>query len=69
MNHYLLILHGDVEPELDGPFSIVDRDRAAREHRREDPEMSDGLFWLDIEASGKPTIGAFAGGDLDTPSS
>ena len=66
MNHYLLILHGDVEPALDGPFSVADRDRAARQHRRSDPEMSDGIFMLDIDPSGKPTIDAYASAELDT---
>ena len=68
MNNYLLILHGDLEPELDGPFSVADRDRAARQHRRADPEMSDGILMLDIDPSGNPTIGAYAGAEFDTPS-
>jgi hypothetical protein len=57
--HYLVIVVGDVEPELEGPFSCEDaRDDAARRYRKTNGDY-DGLYWLDID--GVPEIGAYSG--------
>lgn len=64
MNYYLLVIHGDVEPELMGPFdSSEERDQAARNHRKEDPNMNDGLFRICSESPVE--VDAFAGLELD----
>ena len=64
MKHFLLIIHGDVEPELLGPMSQTQRDSAARRQRCSDADLSDGLYPLDIDEQGNPTVGAFANADL-----
>ena len=47
--YYLLIVRGDVEPELKGPFVTESaRDAAALQHRAGDPDREDGLFPLDV---------------------
>ena len=66
MAKYLVIIHGDVEPELVGPFNDEDeRDNRAIKHRKSDPAKEDGLFTLDIDETGIPSIDAFAAGYLD----
>lgn len=64
--YYLLVMHGDVEPELRGPFERAElRDDAAREHRCADPAKCDGLYRLDVLEGGVPTVCAYAGAELD----
>jgi hypothetical protein len=63
---YLINVVGDVDPELEGPFTnfeaLADR---AKELRAEDAGMENGLFYLDIDAKGKPSIHAFSGAFFD----
>lgn len=49
---YLVIIHGDVEPELISFFDEESRDRAAIEHKREHGD-DDGIFRLDSECDGE----------------
>jgi hypothetical protein len=60
MNKYLIVIWGDLEIGLEGPYK-TDKDRwtAAREHRREDFKVNDGLFKLDCEGEAK--VGDFCG--------
>lgn len=52
--HYLLVVVGDVEPELQGPFPTTDdRDHAAGEHRSANPE-DDGLYMVDLQVPDGP---------------
>ena len=45
---YLLVMRGDIEPELHGPYETqTARDKAAIAHRREHG-LDDGVFALDI---------------------
>lgn len=63
---YLLVTHGDVEPEMRGPFERAQlRDEAARKHRSADPAKCDGLYRLDVLEGGVPTVCAYAGAELD----
>lgn len=63
--HYLVVVWGDVEPSLRGPFARdATRLAAARKFRREEG-ADDGLYRLDIDARGRPTIGPFYGAELD----
>lgn len=64
-DHYLLIMVGDVEPELSGPY--IDPDavlQAARRQRMDDVEMENGLYRLTVRDR-TPEVDAFAGVDLD----
>jgi hypothetical protein len=62
--YYLLIVEGDVEPLLLGPYkSFYSRDRRARAEKATRGDH-DGIFWLDV-TNNKPKVGAFCGIDLD----
>ena len=67
VNRYLVIVFGDVDPYLQGPYkSDATRLVAARRHRKEeDGDLNDGMYRLDIDAKGRPRIGAFSGGEVD----
>jgi hypothetical protein len=75
VTYYLLVIHGDVEPELRGPYkSEAGRDRAAKRHRLTDPEKEDGLFPLDVpdtfpemvaKNGNKPEISTYSGAFFD----
>lgn len=72
MTYYLIVVHGDIEPVLRGPYkSEAARDRAAKRHRMTDPEMHDGLFPLDVPMQRaaypefKPEIHAYSGAFFD----
>jgi len=60
---YLVFVEGDIEPRIVGPFADGDeRDRKARELRREHGR-DHGIFMLDVEpSSGVPSIDAYCGG-------
>ncbi len=61
---YLVVVYGDVEPRLRGPFKTdATRLAAARKHRREEGN-EDGLFRLDIDAKGRPSIWPYSGGEM-----
>jgi hypothetical protein len=70
MIFYLLQIHGDVDPELHGPFKTQqERDDKARALRRDDPEKENGLYrvavWL--PAAGEPpdvSVAAYGGYEL-----
>ena len=62
MKHYLIVVEGDIEPSVEGPFTPKKLAAQARESRKQDPEQQNGLFWLDIDKNGKPKIGAWSGG-------
>ncbi len=67
VNRYLVIVVGDVDPYLQGPYKTdATRLAAARRYRKnDDGDLSDGMYRLDIDAKGRPSIGAFCGGELD----
>jgi hypothetical protein len=60
--HYLVDVHGCIEPSIRGPYSTEGlRDIAARNLRRNEQTDRDALFWLDI-IDGVPEIGAYTNG-------
>lgn len=62
---YLVVIHDDIEPEGNprGPY-VTDKKRlvAACEIRLKDYDI--GLYRLDIDESGKPTIESFSAAEL-----
>jgi hypothetical protein len=60
MTRWLIIVQDDIAPQLKGPFKS-DRARliAAHKHRTKDFEGRDGLYRLDISASGSPRVNHF----------
>lgn len=58
---YFLVVHGDVEPELSMPFQTkVIRDSCAAEARRADPELKNGIYWMDVTDVHKIKIGPYS---------
>lgn len=66
--YWLVIVCGDVEAELQGPFATDElRDVAAKKYRAQDGDESpDGIHWLDVDSQGIPSIGDYSGGFFDT---
>jgi len=61
MTRYLLVVAGDIEPELKGPYKTeAGRDTAALAHKRAHGDR-DGLFMLDITAQGRPRVASYSG--------
>lgn len=64
-DYYLIVMRGDVEAELQGPFaSASKRDIAAQMHRVEDGEPRDGLHRLDVPKGATIEIGDYSCGFL-----
>lgn len=65
MKYYLLIIYGDVEPALRGPYKFAEgRDRAAKRHRAINGE-EDGLYKMNVHRDGRPEAIPYTGGFLD----
>jgi len=61
--YWLIIVIGDVEPHLHGPYPNEDtRDKWAKHHRSNDPEKKDGIYKLTTWGGGFPTIDSYSGG-------
>jgi hypothetical protein len=54
--YFLLVVHGDVEPELKRFVSEEKRDSYAKAHRRGDPGQDDGLYPMEIESPEIPRV-------------
>ena len=68
MKAYLLILWGDCEPEMRGPFATPDqRDTVAREVRHE-YGMGHGLFRIDVGIDGSYEASVFRTTELGNAS-
>jgi hypothetical protein len=66
MKAYLLILWGDCEPEMRGPFATPDqRDTVAREIRHE-YGTGHGLFRIDVGPGGSYEASVFKGGEVES---
>jgi hypothetical protein len=65
MKAYLLILWGDCEPDMRGPFATADqRDTIAREVRRE-YGTGHGLFRIDVGVDGTYEASVFRGAESE----
>ena len=59
---YLLIMHGDIEPEVIGPYQDEEqRDRAALAYRAAHG-CDDGVLMLTTDEAGIPEVEAYCGG-------
>ena len=64
-DYYLLVVYGDVEPELSNKLKSYDSVlRKARKHRRENG-TDDGLYIIAATAGANVSIDAFCGGDFN----
>ena len=61
---HLLIIYGDVEPELHEYATASERFEAARAYRRAHPD--DGLYRVDVAGTGKVAVASFTGRELET---
>lgn len=65
MSKYLLAIWEDVEPELHGPIATdEERDAKAGSFRIDEGEEH-GLYRLDIDANGIPSVSGFSGIEMD----
>lgn len=64
--YYTVFVFGDVDPSLYGPFDTdTARDAKAKELRTEEGPDAGGLYWLNIDARGRPAIGSYSGAFFD----
>lgn len=62
ITYWLIVVYGDVEPGLHGPYATKDyRDQHALKHRASDPDMNDGIYKLTIDEE-VPLIESYSGG-------
>ncbi len=63
---WLVVVYGDVDPEVHGPYNTVDmQDRAALRFRKEDTNQRNGIFALQVNKRGYPVISAYSGGFME----
>ena len=60
VDHYLVVIYGDIEPELYGFETREQRDNAALNHRSACGDK-DGLFKLDV-VNGLPVMTSYSNG-------
>jgi hypothetical protein len=60
--YYLLEVEGGVEPIVRGPYRAKTKRDSVAKRIRLSQEEDDGLFWADIDETGRLTIGAYAAG-------
>lgn len=63
-NHYLLVMVGDISPELQGPFESDAQRVIAAQTYRVDRGDEDGLYRLNVPKGAPVSIGAFAGAEV-----
>jgi len=62
---YLVIVWGDVEPNIEGPFTTPEeRDAFAGKYRFEEGDEH-GIYKLYIRPDGSPHIYPYSGGEMD----
>ena len=67
VRRHLLSIAGDIEPELSGAYdSEAERLEAAQDYRRAHGD-EDGLFRVDVDATGTVTVDTFSGRELEMP--
>ena len=65
MTYYLLVVWNDVSISKMGPFKTAKlRDACAKEHRKS-RGYNDGLYKLQVDNKGRPSVCDFAGGFFD----
>lgn len=63
---YLIVNEGDVEPVVHGPYKDLEtRDKAALKFRKDDPNMENGIFMLQVSKGAKVEIDTYSGGFFD----
>ena len=61
MKIYLLVVWGDIDPELIECKDVGERDRKAKELKGEHGD-DNGMFMLSIDRKGNARVGAYSGG-------
>ncbi|MDO9236203.1 MAG: hypothetical protein Q7U28_09260 [Aquabacterium sp.] len=64
---YLMVMLGDTDPTLQGPFTSEDARLEAARVYRESEGNDDGLYRLDVPRGVTPLLDSFSGGELATP--
>lgn len=63
-DQYLLIMEGDVEPVLQGPFR-TDEERLARAQAQRAKSDEDGVYRIDVSAGASIDVTAFTGAEIE----
>jgi len=59
VSHFLLLLPGEGQVELQGPFrSVEERDEQGLALQKQEGRAG-RVFWLDVDRRGMPTVGSF----------
>jgi len=62
--YYLLVVFGDLDPEMMGPFeSEEERDQEAVRQRKADPSENNGIYWMDFDVNKMPNESGEGGED------
>lgn len=64
--YYVVPVFGSVEPMVMGPYDGPEGQLAAAKNIHSEQSQNDSLFWLDIDANGVPSMGAFTPGALES---
>ena len=66
MKYYVLGIWGDVQPMLSDPFDTeAERDDKARQWKRNDEVDEGGIYRLNIDSSGGPTVDSYGALELN----
>jgi len=61
--YYLLVIWGDVSSEVKGPYrNEEERNFAALKYKEDDPNEENGLYMLDVDERGVPSVYDYSGG-------
>lgn len=63
MDLYLVVVEGDVDPSIEGPFPDDEARLATARRLREQSE--DGVYRLDVTTGAKVAVDCFSGGEID----
>ena len=66
-DYYLLIIFGDIESGLYGPFATAEeRDQKAKDHRKSDECIKDGMFRIETTKGTTIEVEDFCGAFFET---
>lgn len=67
MSYYIVFVYDDIDPEIRGPFPSKEMRDDAATMLRKDFGKDHGIYPLDIDNHGKPTIETYTGPDSGDP--
>jgi hypothetical protein len=65
MRYYLLVIYGDIEPSLKGPYRTEQMRDCAAVKQKKKSRNEDGIFALNVTTDGRASVSAYSGGFMD----